>query len=219
MARAGACQLSGEGSNVRRRTVTASSFSGVIEALGARLDEFEELTLPVYVLDRHGTVVWMNRPARVLLGDAALNRPFRDALAPDFRTSAREHFVRKMLGAETSANYDVDLIDRSGRRIGVCINSVALSNGRKAVGVFGVIGKETRAPHGAPLPGVKLSPRQSEVLRHLEAGATTREIAQRMGLSIETVRNHIRGVLRALGVRSRLEAVVEARRRRLTHPD
>jgi len=29
------------------------------------------------------------------------------------------------------------------------------------------------------------------------------------------VRNHVRGVLRALGVRSRLEAVVEARRRRL----
>jgi DNA-binding CsgD family transcriptional regulator len=198
--------------------VTASSFSGVIEALGARLDEFEELTLPVYVLDRSGNVVWTNQPARELLGDA-LNRPFRDFLAPDYRASGREHFVRKMLGSETSANYDVDVIDRFGRRRGVSINSISLSDGHRAVGVFGVIGRETSRPHGAPVPDANLSPRQSEVLRHLEAGATTREIAERMGVSIETVRNHVRAVLRALGVRSRLEAVVEARRRRSTHKD
>jgi hypothetical protein len=39
----------------------------------------------------------------------------------------------------------------------------------------------------------------------------TDQIAKELQLSLETVRNHIRGILRALGVHSRLEAVVVAR--------
>jgi DNA-binding NarL/FixJ family response regulator len=51
------------------------------------------------------------------------------------------------------------------------------------------------------------------VLRLLEHGRSTRQIAQQLHLSPETVRNHVRAVLRALGVHSRLEAVALARRR------
>jgi LuxR family transcriptional regulator, regulator of acetate metabolism len=50
------------------------------------------------------------------------------------------------------------------------------------------------------------------VLRHLAAGCSTRQMAERMGLSVETVRNHIRAVLRKLGAHSRLEAVANARK-------
>jgi DNA-binding NarL/FixJ family response regulator len=38
------------------------------------------------------------------------------------------------------------------------------------------------------------------------------EIARELHLSVETVRNHIRHLLRALGAHSRLEAVAIARR-------
>jgi DNA-binding CsgD family transcriptional regulator len=41
------------------------------------------------------------------------------------------------------------------------------------------------------------------------------QIADALGISRETVRNHVRGILRTLGVHSRLEAVVEAHRRGL----
>jgi DNA-binding NarL/FixJ family response regulator len=56
-----------------------------------------------------------------------------------------------------------------------------------------------------------LTPRQAEVLRLLEHGRSTDQIADELHLSRETVRNHIRHILQALGVHSRLEAVAVAR--------
>ena len=56
-----------------------------------------------------------------------------------------------------------------------------------------------------------LTPRQSEVLRLLDRGHSTAQIAQELHLSLETVRNHIRHLMRALGVHTRLEAVAVAR--------
>jgi DNA-binding NarL/FixJ family response regulator len=56
-----------------------------------------------------------------------------------------------------------------------------------------------------------LTPRQSEILRLLERGKSTDQIAAELHLSKETVRNHIRHMLQALGVHSRLEAVALAR--------
>ena len=53
--------------------------------------------------------------------------------------------------------------------------------------------------------------RQAEVLRLLEQGLSTKQIAAELHLSTETVKNHIRGVFHALGVHSRLEAVAAAR--------
>jgi len=49
----------------------------------------------------------------------------------------------------------------------------------------------------------------------LAQGASTVQIADRLVISTETVRNHVRALLRALRVHSRLEAIVEARRRGL----
>jgi len=60
-----------------------------------------------------------------------------------------------------------------------------------------------------------LTPRQTEVLRLLEHGRSTGDIAQELHLSRETVRNHIRHLLQALGVHSRLEAVALARQEHL----
>jgi DNA-binding NarL/FixJ family response regulator len=64
----------------------------------------------------------------------------------------------------------------------------------------------------APSPHPHLTPRQSEVLRLLEHGHSTKQIAAELTLSQETVRNHVRHVLQALGVHSRLEGVALARR-------
>jgi DNA-binding NarL/FixJ family response regulator len=77
------------------------------------------------------------------------------------------------------------------------------------VGVFGQVTREREAPTLPPHP--RLTPRQSEVLRLLEHGRSTQQIAEELHLSPETVRNHVRHVLRNLGVHSRLEAVALAR--------
>jgi len=60
----------------------------------------------------------------------------------------------------------------------------------------------------------RLTPREWEVLDLLCTGATTDEIAETLVLSPETVRSHIKNLLRKLGVRSRQAAVNEARRMR-----
>jgi DNA-binding NarL/FixJ family response regulator len=53
------------------------------------------------------------------------------------------------------------------------------------------------------------------VLRFLEHGRSTEQIARELHLSTETVRNHIRHLLRALNVHSRLEAVAVGRQEHL----
>jgi DNA-binding NarL/FixJ family response regulator len=49
------------------------------------------------------------------------------------------------------------------------------------------------------------------VLQLLGRGASTEQIAEALTISSETVRNHVRHVLRTLGAHSRLEAVATAR--------
>ena len=59
-----------------------------------------------------------------------------------------------------------------------------------------------------------LSGREWEVLDHLCDGASTDEIAESLVLSTETVRSHIKNILRKLQVSSRSEAVTVARQLR-----
>jgi DNA-binding NarL/FixJ family response regulator len=57
-----------------------------------------------------------------------------------------------------------------------------------------------------------LTPRERQIIRVLAAGATNREIAARLGLSEQTVKNRLSVIYGKLGVRNRLETVVHARR-------
>jgi DNA-binding NarL/FixJ family response regulator len=73
-------------------------------------------------------------------------------------------------------------------------------------------------PHTRQRPaGGELTGREWEVLDLLIDGAGTAEIAQRLGLALETVRSHVKHVLRKLGVGTRGEAVDIARRLRTRH--
>ncbi|MEK2490368.1 response regulator transcription factor [Kitasatospora purpeofusca] len=63
---------------------------------------------------------------------------------------------------------------------------------------------------GLPAPDL-LTPRETEVLRLVSAGATNKEIASRLYLSEGTVKNHISRVLGRLGLRDRTQAALYAR--------
>ena len=52
-----------------------------------------------------------------------------------------------------------------------------------------------------------LTPRQLEILNLLAEGSTTSAIAAELYLSVETVRWHVKAILRKLGVKTRAEAV------------
>lgn len=57
----------------------------------------------------------------------------------------------------------------------------------------------------------ELSPREMDVLRELETGASNKKIAQRLYLSENTVKHHIRNVFSKLGVKNRRQAAAIAR--------
>ena len=155
----------------------------------------ENVGVPSYVLDETGVVRWINAAAERLLGDVR-GRHFTSVVAPEDSRRARELFSQKMLGTT------------SGSRVAVELSAVPLRNGEQVVGVFGLIEKGSSEPAAPP---AHLTPRQVEVLRLLEQGRSTKQIAAELHLSTETVRNHIRRLFQALGVNSRLEAVAAAR--------
>ena len=62
-------------------------------------------------------------------------------------------------------------------------------------------------------PGETLSAREQEVLDHLSQGFLYKEIAEKMGISYETVHTYIRRIYEKLQVRTRTEAVAKFLRR------
>jgi PAS domain S-box-containing protein len=168
----------------------------------------DSVGVPSYVLDTAGVVRWINPAAKELVGDVR-GRHFTSVVAPEERPRSRELFTRKVLGTASATDTTGVLVSTDGTRLALEISSVPLMSGERVVGVFGLLvgptDEEPRAPHP------HLTPRQAEVLRHLEQGQSTKQIAAELHLSTETVRNHVRHLLRALGVSSRLEAVAAAR--------
>jgi LuxR family maltose regulon positive regulatory protein len=71
------------------------------------------------------------------------------------------------------------------------------------------------APAGGPEVVQDLSDREMEVLRYLAEMLSTAEIAATMYISVNTVRTHIRSILRKLAVSRRNQAVRKARERGL----
>ncbi len=174
----------------------------------AQLDELlEHINVPSYVLDANGIIRWVNAAGRNIVGDVR-GRQFTSVVAPEETRRAREMFARKIAGSATVTDAGVVLVGPDGQRVSVEVSSVPLRQGEHVVGVFGQVSDLVEEPH--PHPELNLTPRQAEVLDLLEQGKSTKQIAAELHLSIETVRNHVRHLLRAMGAHSRLEAVAIA---------
>jgi DNA-binding CsgD family transcriptional regulator len=156
------------------------------------LDALAVVDIAFFMLDGEHRVQWANEAALRLLGSDGVA-----ALAN--RTAAVEPSTTRL-------------------ERGVILRSAPLRRGDGGVqGVLAVAVPLDTAPPRRPdgAGQTVLTPRQLDVLRLLAAGLSTEAIASRLGVAVETARNHIRALLRRLEVHSRLEAVVEARRRGL----
>lgn len=102
----------------------------------------------------------------------------------------------------------------------------AIISAAKRAGASAYLSKETdpaalakrlhdivKNPNKNWLPAIqvpRLTPREGEVLALLAQGQSNKAIAKRLGVSPETVKDHLTGIYRKLEVRDRLSAVREA---------
>lgn len=178
---------------------------------GEIVDALAALNAPAYVNDRAGRIRWMNERAIELFGDR-VGSPFTAPVAPEAESASRIEFAKKILGTSRTSDYETILVLKSGEHVQAEIHAVSIVEAGQVVGIFGIVDIDERSrPMPASVPS-SLTPRQQEVLLLLARGCSTRQIAEMLSLALATVRNHINALLRALGVSSRIEALIEARR-------
>ncbi|GAA1460473.1 response regulator transcription factor [Nocardiopsis exhalans] len=79
----------------------------------------------------------------------------------------------------------------------------------KLIGEFAELAKQEKTPKAAPaIP--ELTPRETEVLKLLARSLNNREIGERLFITENTVKNHVRNILEKLQVHSRTEAAIYA---------
>jgi LuxR family transcriptional regulator, maltose regulon positive regulatory protein len=91
-----------------------------------------------------------------------------------------------------------------------------------AGGVAGIPGQRANLPYPTGADGrvvEPLTPREVDVLAAMSEWLTTEEIAERLFVSVNTVRTHVRNILTKLGVSRRNAAIREAIRLGLLTPD
>jgi DNA-binding CsgD family transcriptional regulator len=193
-----------------------TELSRAVAALGGDADAvLGEVQVAAGVADREGVVRWQNARAVELFGEC-VGRPLAAMVAPESSHNWKRQFSKKVLGSARTTDYRMNIISPDGSHLPIDVSSVAIEGSdHRVVGVFGVL--QPVAVPFTPPPRARhgLTPRQLEVLNHLAQGHSTSQIAEQLAIQPETVRNHVRGLLRALGVHSRLQAVSEARRRGL----
>jgi DNA-binding CsgD family transcriptional regulator len=160
-----------------------------------------------------GRDVWGNRfcsPACPLVGMARQNEPVS---AFEVRTS------RGFNGEARPITLNVTLIRLPGPRPDLFTLVHILQEIDEEARVSRALAATAESAPAAPAPAVVavaaavapgptiLTPREREILQWMAAGLQNKEIAQRLSLSLATVRNHIHNTLEKLGVHSKLEAV------------
>lgn len=186
--------------------------SVLLEALSAGfVRALEALRIPAYIVDLERRIRWQNAASVELVGDLRGRPDDNVGLDPKDVGLARDAFARKLNG-EAHTQVEVGVKRRDGTPMRVSVNSVPVKDRDGVmIGSFGlvqVLGEAELPAESMP----SLSPREHETLTLLAAGSSTVQMAEAMGISTETVRNHVKRVLKALGARSRLEAVAKGRR-------
>ena len=85
---------------------------------------------------------------------------------------------------------------------------------REMVGTLARLVQSTAGPEPdarcTTAPFSELTPRELEILEHVADGLSNKMIARALEISDGTVKLHVKGILRKLGMRSRVEAAVSA---------
>jgi len=200
---------------------------------GGRGGDARERALRLLVVDDHEVVHW---GFRLMLGSQSwVERCLAASTGGEALELARRYephvaLVDLFVGPESGPEICGRLREVSPRTNVLLISGAGRISERaaRAAGAAGFIAKDSPAAEIAeavrrvglgqtsfsrdtPAPP-PLSPREREVLQHIAAGATNKEIGRALHLSPHTIKEHTSSLYRRLGVRGRTEAVREAQR-------
>lgn len=215
------------------RTLIINDISELVEGTGD----------PAFGVDAAHTIVAWNRAAEDLLQYRAEDVVGRDCAQVISGRNSQGHIICNtlcpfrlaMVRGDRLRQIDLQIRRRDGTAVWVSMTSLVLAAGdlyvihilrditedrTRAAFVQQVLQAASSLTSGPPAEPtgngpVLLSPRETEILKLLAAGASTRLIAETLSISPATVRNHIQQVMTALRAHSRLEAVVKALQLRL----
>jgi len=162
-----------------------------------------------------------------------------DALRTEPLKGGSEAATRRWEGSSAGIpNFDLDVRTRSGARIWVNVSTIVFDNPRTGRRLLVRLARDiaqsqlnaqlTRrvldaarelvafaedAPQHAPVE--PLSAQERQILKLFAAGGNSSTVARKLGISAQTLRNHLHRINRKLRTHSRLEAVTHAQRRGL----
>jgi LuxR family maltose regulon positive regulatory protein len=112
--------------------------------------------------------------------------------------------LRRAFAGQAMPDFLADLLRAADATVGPRLLTPALGGSRAASG-------DSRSGASGPSLVEPLTARESEVLRLIASGASNRQIADRLVVSLGTVKKHGYNIFGKLGVTSRTQAVAHAR--------
>jgi two-component system nitrate/nitrite response regulator NarL len=121
-------------------------------------------------------------------------------------------FARAVEAGAVGVIHKADAIDEVVEAVRRLRADEVLLSQDEVVEMLRAASKERQKGHEARLALEQLTSRELQILRALAEGLDSREIAEKLGMTIETERTHMVNILGKLGASSRLQALVLAAR-------
>jgi PAS domain S-box-containing protein len=167
---------------------------------------------PMAIVDANRRVVSANGALQRLLSRAeeeVVGRSIDESLPPaDQRTIADRWGA--VLARDEGHGVQKLVVDRDVDTTVSDAAHVAHIDGRLVILVVLMAAERDRAVVGSDSPLASLTPRELEVIMRVALGATSREIADDLFVTTETVRTHVRNAMAKTGTRTRAHLVAAA---------
>lgn len=174
-------------------------------------DFLEGLGAAILALDLSGRFIFLNAPALELFGytkEELVGQHFIKLLAPDQAGIAEDLFLR---GRELRPVV-LEAVRKDGRRVTLEVSGAWVRRRGRRVGALAMAWEVARPPAPETAKGRELSKLDLTILRLLSDGMSNREIAERVYLSIHTIKDRIEKIMRYFGVSRRAELAAKAAR-------
>src|SRR3954447_2653562 len=173
---------------------------------------------PMALVDEDRRIVEVNPSATALTGFARSQLIGRaaDDFVPDHEKEGFDREWRQLL-LTGDGNAEREMLCADGGRVTIQYRASRSIVGERRLVLY--LATQVRPALEAAQPtairSYSFSPREQEIVRLVAQGLTTRDIADQLRLSLETVRTHIRNAMGKLSARTRAQLVAKALQERL----